>query len=213
MIADRLPKWKSFSLRTLFVLMTVCCLFIGAWSVYVNPYRRQQQSLAVVHRLQGSVAEKAVASSTWHRWLITSFLGKEAYTHVTMVDLDAHAVDDADLQSLNGLTHLEQLSLDRTQVTDAGLATLRAMPHLQVLSLRYTAVTDRSIPILAAAPELHTLGLTGTKVTDAATDELAKSPSLKTLFIRWTKITNDGASRLSTAMPKCAVFHFALQDE
>src|SRR4051812_10842629 len=98
MIVDWKPKWKSFSLRTLFVLMTICCLVVGAWSVYVNPYRRQLQSLAVVNALQGVTAKTGAEGSAWHRWLVTNFLGDEAFMRVTFVDLNGRQVDDAALQ-------------------------------------------------------------------------------------------------------------------
>jgi hypothetical protein len=161
---------KRFSLRTLFVLMTLCCLVIGAWSVYVNPYRLQSQSLTVVNRLQGTYVLTAIDGPAWHRWLVTTFLGEEAFTDVASVDLSGREVDDDALRSLAGLTHLEGLKLDYTKVTDAGLSTLRAMPKLKEVSLRYTSVGDRGAAIIAAEPELHTAFLTGTKITDKAVE-------------------------------------------
>lgn len=210
MIAIRLPNWKRFSLRTLFVLMTLCCLVVGAWSVYVNPYRLQLQSLAAVNRLQGNSAKTGADGPGWHRWLVTTFLGEDAFIYVTHVDLAGRKVDDAALRSLAGLNHLEMLSLDYTQITDAGLATIRSMPKLKDLSLRYTNVADRGAAYLAAAPGLRTVHLTGTKITDAAVNDLAKSSALAEVYIRWTTISNEGAARLVAALPHCAVYHHAL---
>lgn len=206
----RLPDWKRFSLRTMFVLMTLCCLVVGAWSVYVNPYRLQLQSLAEVDRLQGSSAKGPAEGPAWHRWLVTTFLGQDAFMHVTQVDLTSRQVDDDAFQTLGGLTHLEKLKLDYTQITDDGTAVLRSMPTLQYLSLRYTKVSDRTAAHLAALPALRSVILTGTKITDAAVDDLTKHGDFKELYIRWTAISNDGAERLRAALPNCAVYHHAL---
>jgi hypothetical protein len=208
----RLPDWKRFSLRTMFVLMTLCCLLVGTWSVYVNPYRLQLQSLAAVDRLQGNSAKTGAEGPAWHRWLVTTFLGEDAFMHVTQVDLANRKVDDNDLRSLSGLTHLEKLSLDYTQISDDGAAALRSMPDLKDLSLRYTTFSDRGAAHLAALPALRSVILTGTKMTDAAVDDLAKHAAMKELFIRWTRITNAGADRLRAALPNCAIYFHALDN-
>jgi hypothetical protein len=212
MISIRLPNWKRFSLRTLFVLMTVCCLLVGAWSVYVNPFRLEQQSLATVNRLQGNAAKTRAEGPGWQRWLVTTFLGDDAFVHVTQVDLSGTRVDDKELPLLSGLTHLEKLNLDNTEITDDGTTVLRAMPALKELSLRYTNVSDRTAAHLAALAALQTVTLTGAKITDAAVDDLAKHAALKELYIRWTRITNPGADRLRAALPNCAIHFHALAD-
>ena len=158
---ERFKHLRRFSLRTLFVLMTICCLLAGAWSVYVNPFRLEQQSLATVNRLQGNSAKTGAEGPAWQRWLVTTFLGEDAYVHVIQVDLSGSQVDDKDLPSLSGLTHLEKLNLDNTQITDDGTAVLRAMRPLKELSLRYTNVSDRTASHMAALPALQTATLTG----------------------------------------------------
>ena len=205
-------RWKRFSLRTLFVLMTFCCLLVGTWSVYVNPYRLQSQSLAVVNRLQGNSAKTNADGPAWLRWMVTSFLGKNAFMHVTEVDLAGRKVDDKELRSLSGLTHLEKLTLDYTQITDDGTVALRSMPALQHLSMRYTNISDRSASRLAALPNVRRVILTGTTMTDAAVDDLAKHAAMTEFYIRWTKITNDGADRLRAALPTCAIYFHALEN-
>ena len=121
------------------------------WSVYVNPFRLEQQSLAAVNRLQGNARQNAAEGPGWQRWLVTTFLGDDAFVHVTQVDLSGTQVDDK-VPSLSGLTHLEKLNLDNTQITDDGTAVLRAMPALKDLSLRYTNVSDRPPPTWPLLP-------------------------------------------------------------
>ncbi len=209
----RFISWRRYSLRTMFVLMTLCCLLVGGWSVYVNPYRLQMQSLAAVNRLQGNSAKTPAEGPTWHRWLVTTFLGNDAFMHVTQVDLAYKQVDDNALRSLSGLIHLERLTLDNTQITDASAGVLRSMPALQFVSMRYTNISDRAAAQLAVLPNLHSAILTGTKITDAAIDDLARQSALKELFIRWTQITNDGAEHLRTTLPNCAIYFHALTSQ
>lgn len=205
--------WKRYSLRSLFALMTVSSLVLGAWSVYVNPYRLQARSLAEVNRLQGLVQFEAADGPAWHRWMVVTLLGNDAFVHVTKVDLAGRNIDDQVLRSLTGLTHLKELSLDYTKITDDGMPAIRSMPELNTLSLRYTPVSDRSTGVLSGLPKLSKLLLTGTKLSDGTVVELGKMSSLSELYVRWTRITDDGASKLAGALPKCAVFHNALVSE
>ncbi|MEX2306356.1 MAG: hypothetical protein WD738_02115 [Pirellulales bacterium] len=211
MIVDRMRNWKRFSLRSVFVLMTACCVFFGIWARYVNPYRMQARSLAEVKRLQGVFAESPAQGTGWQRWLVTTFLGEEAFTRVTYVDLSRRNVNDDALRSLAGLVYVEELKLDFTSITNDGLAALRSMRNLQRLWLRYTAVSDAAASYLETFPRLDTVFLTGTHMTDAAVDRLARLDSISDLHIRWTRISNEGAERLVAAMPNCAVHHHALQ--
>jgi hypothetical protein len=193
--------------------MTLCCIVVGMWSVYVNPYRLQRRSLAAVYRLNGTAQLANAEGSQFQRWLVTTSLGDDAFVYVTEVDLRGQQVDDAALEQLSALAHVQTLKLDLTQITDAGIDVLRAMPRLKTLHLRHTKISDRSAATLAALPRLETVYLTGTKMTDAAVDDLARRSTMTTAYIRWTQITNEGAARLAAALPRCAVVHHALAPE
>jgi hypothetical protein len=210
MKSDRLRFLRRYSLRTLFVLMTLCCLLFGAWAVYVNPYRLQQRSVAAVNRLQGTVKKAQADGSVWQAWLVTTLLGEDSYAHVVEVDLNNKNVSDKDLPELFDLIYLRKLALDRTAVTDEGVATLRSMPQLQHISLRYTQVSDNGVAHLGEMPNLQTTHLTGTKITDAGISALAGHPQMTDLYIRWTDVTSAGAERLASALPQCAIHHHAL---
>jgi hypothetical protein len=211
MIKNHFISLKRFSLRSLFVLMTLCCVVFGLWAVYVNPYRLQLRSLAAVNRLKGESLVKTAEGSGWHRWLVTTTLGDNSFVNVTAVNLAGRNAGDDAIRSLTGLVHLEELALDYTPITDEGLAALRSMPNLDRLSLRFTNVSDRGVDYLLALPNLHRVMLMGTKVSDDAIPKLSKLQGMSELYIRWTGISNDGAERLRTALPNCAVYHHALQ--
>ena len=75
MIKFSVNSWTRFSLRGLFILVTVCCLLLGAWSVYVNPFRQQARSVAALEPLQAEVTTSSVDGPGWQRWLVTTMLG------------------------------------------------------------------------------------------------------------------------------------------
>ncbi len=190
--------------------MTLCCVVFGIWSVYVNPYRRQFESLAVVNQLNGQSTPELADGPRWQRWLVATLLGNDAFVRITEVDLANRPIDDNALRSLTGLCFLKRLSLDYTPITDDGLASLRSLHTLNDLSLKYTNVSDRGAQYLTALPNLQHLALTGTKLSDAAVDNLAKLKLMQSMYIRWTHISDDGALRLRQELPHCQIFHNAL---
>jgi Leucine Rich repeat len=206
-------RWSRFSLRGLFIVMTVCCVLLTLWSVYVNPFRRQAESMAALRPVSKSYSVKDFGGPAWHRWLVTKLLGEDSYAIVDDVSLRGLEIDDELMRKLGGLTLLRTLSLEQTQVTDAGLATLDSMRGLRSLSLSYSQITDRGIARLQSLPQLDRLALTGTRITDAAVPDLAKLPAVKILFLRWTDMTDDGAERLRALLPECSVYHEALSKD
>src|SRR5215203_870244 len=121
---------RRFSLRSLFALMTLCCVVFGVWAAYVSPYRQQQRSLGVAMRLDGSFKVSAAEGPAWQGWLVTTMLGKGTFAQITEVDLSNKNVRDADLHQLAGLIHLRKISLDYTPLTNDGIAVLKAMRKL-----------------------------------------------------------------------------------
>jgi Leucine-rich repeat (LRR) protein len=206
-------RWHRFSLRTLLLVMSGCCLLLGGSMAYINTFRVQIQSLAAAERLQGDATVLPAAGPRWCRWVVTTVLGPDSYVEVIKLAVSQKPIDDAALQSLAGLIYLQKLDLDRTRITDVGLQTIAAMPDLMTLSLRYDHLSDRAASTLAELPNLQTLYLTGTQLTDGSVAELAKLHSLSELFIRWTGISGTGAEQLRTALPKCAVYYQPLPAE
>lgn len=205
--------WKRYSLQALFVLMTLCCIVLGLWSVYVSPYRRQAQSIAALERLSTEVTTYPAEGTAFERWLVTTLVGQDAFLRVREVDLRGPAIDDAVVQNLAGLIGLKSLFLEQTHVTDAGLATIRSMSQLESLTLTYSLATGRGVARLKELPHLKYLRLTGTPLTDAVIPNLAAIPSLQALYLRWTGVSDAGAAKFRELAPGCAIFHAVLSDD
>lgn len=202
--------WKRYSLRALFVVMTLCCVFLGVWSVYVAPFRRQASAMAALEKLPVELDVSAAEGPAWQRWLVTTMLGEDAYVFVAKVELRGPNINDEVAKKLAGLDWLESLALEGTQVTDAGLAVLRLLPHLEDLSLTYSQATDEGLAQLKHLPQLENLKLTGTSISDKGVPALAELPALRTLYIRWTRITDEGAAKIRKLLPQCEVYHHQL---
>jgi Leucine rich repeat len=209
MILSPSGRWRRFSLRTLFILISICCVLLGLWSVYVNPFRRQAQSRAAAVRLQGDVVVLPAPGPPWFRWIVAAMLGPDEFVQVVKLDLSHRPVDDTALHSLSGLVYLQRLDLDHTQITDAGIPALVSMQDLMSLSLRYDKLSDRSAASLSQLTNLQTLYLTGTQLSDPSIADLGKLTALNELYIRWTQISSPGADRLTKLLPHCAIFHSA----
>jgi hypothetical protein len=207
---NRHDFWKRYSLRGLFVLMTLCCVILGLWSAYVHPFRRQANAIATLERLPVEVGFVSADGPAWQRWLVTTMLGDDAYVIVDKVELRGPNVNDEVVRELAGLDWLSSLSLEQTQVTDVGLGVLRSLHYVQDLSLTYSQVTDGGLEQLKQLPQLRYLKLTGTPITDGAVPTLADLPALQTLFVRWTRITDEGAGKLRELAPTCEVHHHEL---
>ncbi len=206
----KFSHFTQFSLRTLFVLMTVCCMVMGIWTVYVHPYRQQTQAVALIEKYQGSVTSKEAEGSAWQRWLVVKLLGQDQYICITVADLRKTKPTPETLQSLGNLCFLEELYLDHTGMEDSYFASLSRLRQLKILSLRYTAVTDHGLESLSRLNPFEELYLTGTQISDPSIPRLTQLTNLRQLYVRWTGITPSGVERLQEALPRCAVHHHEL---
>jgi Leucine-rich repeat (LRR) protein len=209
---EKLRSWKRFSIRTMFLLVSLIAATLGASAYLIDDFRQQARSLAVVQRLNGEAEFIPAHGPAWKRWLVTTMLGDDAFAEVAIVNLSGKKVDDATLEQLSGLRHLRELNLDNTQITDAGTHVLRSFAKLRLLSLRFTEISDESTETIAGLEGLIWLYLTHTQVSDASIDNLSKLKHLDELYVRWTNITDAGSEQLKKSLPGCAVFHHWLQN-
>jgi hypothetical protein len=135
-------RWFQFRLRTLLVLLALMASLLVAWRVYLEPYRRQQQTIELIKTLGGRVV--TVESRNWLRWLSGDDCQNVALVDVADRDDPAEYLNavvalpaletlvvggpgfgDEQLRSLHCNRTLTGLVLDCTGVTAEGLAELR----------------------------------------------------------------------------------------
>src|SRR5690242_970636 len=78
--ARRRRRWFQFGLRTLLVIMVLAACAVMAWRVYVEPYRRQGETAALIEKLGGSYK-----TAQADKWLCKLF--GEDFQDVVLVDL------------------------------------------------------------------------------------------------------------------------------
>lgn len=204
-------RGSRYGMRSLLLATSLCCVAMGTWAIYVQPYRDQAASLAKVNELGGLSTIVAARGPAWHRWLVETMVGSKQFVHVDRVDLRRCKVRAADLPSLGGLRFLRTLYLDRAEVTDANIVVVARMAELQELSLTYTSLTDDGLAAVAKLPKLRSLHMTGVPITDDSVDSLARTATLEAIYVRWTRITSHGASKLAAILPNCRVYHHEIQ--
>jgi Leucine Rich repeat len=130
------------------------------------------------------------------RWL-TDQLGPGVGHEVTLINLDAKPVTDADLASLSGLRGLRILYLNATPITDRSLRHLDSLTGLQKLELRETAIGDAGLAHLSGLHSLRALYLHSTQVTDAGMIHLTPLKKLRELHLGRTAIGDAALPRLA----------------
>jgi Leucine-rich repeat (LRR) protein len=143
-------RWFQFSLRTLLVLTALAAGAALLWRAYLEPYRKQRQTMALIEKL-GRRYQTAEAS-VWLRRILGGDLRNIVLADLADCDDPAQylqqisslpaietlavggpAFGDEHLRRLHGLKTLRGLVLDTTSVTDAGLASLRsALPQVVI---------------------------------------------------------------------------------
>ncbi|WP_425401027.1 hypothetical protein [Aeoliella sp.] len=209
---QRSRRWRflpRFGIKWLLVFTTLACVFLAAWSVYIDPYRQQQAAVARIRKLEGQVSERNAVGPAWQQWMVETFLGDGSFVLAEQVELHQSEIPDDLREHLGRLPFVEVLKLDGAGIDDRTVAALMPGESVRKLSLRYTRVTDASMHAAAQFPHLHTLLLTGADVGDEGLEALAANQSLEKLFIRWTNVTEEGVAAFRQKRPDCEVIYSA----
>ncbi len=134
-------------------------------------------------------------------------LDLSALTNLNTLTLSGLSLQDADLESLEGLHHLEWLVLDGA-FTEEGLLRLRNLPELKRLSISgISCTTGNSLGNLGGLTKLGDLVLRG-RITDAALGRLTGLLSIWSLRVETDEpIRPETVARLKKAMPMITYIH------
>ncbi len=182
-------RWCQYSLRSLFVLMTIVAL-ISAWA---EDYLRRQWAL------------EEFADNLYRRGLSVSYYGE-----LVAVSTSSYPprVNDASLELLKGSKLVGAVDLHGcVKVTDSGLASLGSCTNLEKMYLTDMRFTDAGLAHLKDLAKLETLFLVGTPISDAGLPHLKSLTHLSTLDIRFTQVTDEAVKKLQEALPNCRIEH------
>jgi hypothetical protein len=207
-IFTRLSRYR---LRSLLIAMAACCVVMGVWVIYVQPFREQAASAKQLADLGVDTAIRPAVGPAWQRWLVETMDGNRAFVHVVGADLRNCPQMPVAFQSLASLRHLKYLYVDRSDIDPEGAAMLGGFRDLESLSLTYAGVDDAELMKFAPLTKLQALYLSGNPISSASVGVIESMPALQELYVRWTRLTAEDIRRLQKALPACRIYYHQLQ--
>jgi hypothetical protein len=191
-------RWLRYSMRTLLVVVTLLCIWLG---LVVSRAERQRQTVAALRAMNAQVfydtplLNPGGQPANW-RWL-RSWIGDDYFDDITYVSV-RHGGDDDLLRRIADLRGLTRLDVHGLLVTDEGLVPIAQLPKLEILAVFTQEVTDDGMRILARAPALRKLVIRAPKVTDQGVMAICQLGDLEGLHLHDTQITEVGLKAIGT---------------
>ena len=195
--------WARFSLRTLFVIVSLLCVLLSA---LVVPVEKQRRAVAAIMSQGGWVmyAERPHDTQTYSRTpFLRRWLPRDYFDEVREVELGP---SESRLAHLRSLPRVRTLILRGTRITDAELTCLTGMTVLRKLHLDDTQITDAGLAQLREMKCLREIYLGNTQITDAGLAHLHGLWGLDKLHLRGTRVTETGVARLELRLPDCRIY-------
>jgi hypothetical protein len=201
--AERKRRWLRFGLRTLLVLITLFCVWLG-WFMHGVQKQRKAATRLEKHGAR-LVYFPFFTMPPWNDILppsvrrgLNAALPSDDWKRLTSVRIESVDFRDEDLDIFADLPHLDRLRLPGTSITDAGLGRLASLKptNLLLLDLMQTKVTDAGLAQVAKLKRLEWLFLAGTGITDSGLEQVAKLADLENLWLDDTQVTDAGIAHL-----------------
>jgi Leucine-rich repeat (LRR) protein len=192
----RKRRWFQFSLRTMMVVVTLLCIWLG---ITANRANRQRRAVETITKAGGEVLYDyqtvTGARPPGPEWLRT-LLGENFFSEVAAVGLNQSHDPGEGLANVREMAHLQWLVVGGKGVTDARLVNIKPLIKLKYLDLSTAKVTDVGFINLELMTELETLNLPDTNITDAGLVSLRGMTNLRTLDLQNTRVSDAGLVNL-----------------
>jgi hypothetical protein len=203
--------WR-FSLKTLLILLTLFCLWLGTLANSANRQRRAVEAIVrsggefnfdyqrvVNPRGSGQVYSHKV-NPPGPKWL-RSIIGDHYFiTPVSLRLIQQPAVKDDCLAQLDALPNLESAFFLDVPFRDSHVVHLKHLKNLTNLTFNDETLSGpdgpRRFDFLQYLPKLESLSLNESNFGDADAKHLKDTMNLKTLFIYDSQIGDDGLAQL-----------------
>jgi hypothetical protein len=214
----RRPRWLRFSLRTLLVVMTLLCVWVG---IRANAGRRQREAVEAIKSAGGTVVydyqyvprakptglplfdyrvdfDAQPPISFWLRMA----LGDDCFRTVVAVYFNDPKpnIAKAEFDQIAALPALRQFVLGPDQpgwkIEGSDLAALAEPNQLEVLQLFGTHVTGDMLAQLHSLTKLTAVTISNSDFDDAAMEQIGKMTNLRSLDLDGTEVTDAGIRQL-----------------
>jgi len=215
-------RWLSYSLRALFAVVTVVCV----WMAFVtNRAHRQERAVARIDELGGHVLfdyeideldQLINNGKPWAPAWARSVLGEEYFRRVRTVVLRGCSPTPDDLDLLSDVPGVSRLLLrEDPSVTDDSLRHLAGAKNLRILDLISTSVEGPGLQHIAPLHRLEELWIGRTPLTDEGMRYIAQMRGLKLLYLSDTNVTDAGLANLSalTSLERLQISGTAVTDK
>jgi Leucine-rich repeat (LRR) protein len=218
-------RWFTFSLRTLFVLVTIICVWLG---FKVEAARRQKEAVEAILKAGGWVlfdyqvlpadkippgtaamidSDLQLVSAMYDpnalpcgpNWL-RNLLGNDCFRNVAEANISlAKAPKDA-IDRIAGLPQLKCLILDAVEddcrIQDEDLVVLGKLNQLERLRLAGNHINGAALAHVCNPGRITHLDLCDTRIDDAGMAQIGKMTNLESLCLDSTRITDAGLAQL-----------------
>jgi hypothetical protein len=207
-------RWFHFSLRTLFIVMTLICVVLGLW---ITKSIRQRDAVAELHALGDGYEINYGRQEDENPWylsvqapspgIVERLLGIDFVKPATRVWVFP-STGKSDLSKaakvLAKLPSLERISFDcrGEDLTDDSLPALARVKRLRILDINFrdsNILTGVGFKSLATLPDLQELSLQSCKsLNDEGLAAICEIQTLRTLslYAYGTELTNSGLAQL-----------------
>ncbi len=199
-------RWLRFSLRTLLLIITAICVWIG---IQVNAARRQREAVATITKAGGTVVYDyqnlqlvSPAGITWDdsrlppgpAWLRHQ-IGDDYFQTVVAVSF-WNLKQRIEKGELAKLPHVTTVLVGGFDAHDGDLVALAEFDRLEVLIFLTNSINGSILKSLPNPNRLRFLYLHGPDVDDAALEPIGNMAMLTDLQIGGVKISDAGVSHL-----------------
>ena len=188
-----------FSLKTVLILTTILCVWVGLWAHRARQQREAVAYLRAVDKL--SVTYDQSQSDSWAPQSIRKLLGDDYFMNVTGVHLQSEVSEKgaaeifSQLQKLRGL---RQLVLHNWELNDEDIGHLVELNQISALilsELRKSPSAD-GMRRLAGMTNIRELYLSGSWLNNDHLRQVARFPSVEKLSLSIANIDDEGLKTL-----------------
>lgn len=204
-LAKSKRRWLSFRLRTLPLLLTVGCIWLG-W--YANSAQRQRRAVAAIEKLGGSVRydyqptyedPNPSIPPPGPEWLV-KLVGRDYLNSVVCVhcyhDVDAIADQVTNLPHFTSFYGAAKFGEFGEPIAQAAFARFKSRPNMRTLIVIGNNLDDDSLAQISGLTHLEGLQISHGKITDEGLTHLSGMQSLTYLNLDGCQITDAGLRHL-----------------